>query len=708
MERGVDVVQETPTKRRKFETFYGIGDHGSNSRDDCGEYLFQDHEAIATIPLSKDTLGHVHNTSSGDPALSPLQYVTQPTQIISRPTPKLEDDRQQSVVQVIASSPVSQPNATPLASIRLAGKGGVLANAMAPPGTSFRLPMGAKRNESIVEISDEDEGPTYRGDSSDGESQSNRRGDIKPSTFILSAQNEIQSGARSRFKEITSSSFYKPLSHTNIVGQSRKPFFSDSNLGSSKKTERQTNPQFALSGKRSADAMEGAHWKASRPHSQTAPAKAHALPDESLEDIEDHQVRTKAARILTILPRTSVTACKAAIIMKRGNFDDALEFLTSQEVAIDLTLSDNDLTSRIPVEPTKLPAKQKVKAAGHSIQSKWTVPQGFSQPAESLKSSATGAPSLKPRKRLVQGRKRVPSPAAESTLAHSNLARDRDRQKSPKIDFASDSGIGTSTESDNSDLEGRVLSFLNTCTVNDLAEIAAITDNVASSLLSKKPFKNLETVRKISGEAKSSAKRAVKRAIGDKIVDTCIEMWRGYEAVDVLVRTCESIGKPVAERIKCWGADVYNPNKDGDFDLLTFDPKSDSEPSLRDSGIGTPTSNAPFMDDDVDTLSQAKRGAHPILSQPITMSQDITLKDYQVLGLNWLALLYEKGISCILADEMGLGKTCQVIAFLAHLLEKGNAGPHLVVVPGSTIENWLREFKVFCPRLSVMPYYGRC
>ena len=79
---------------------------------------------------------------------------------------------------------------------------------------------------------------------------------------------------------------------------------------------------------------------------------------------------------------------------------------------------------------------------------------------------------------------------------------------------------------------------------------------------------------------------------------------------------------------------------------------------------------------------------------------------YQVVGVNWLTLLFERKLSCILADDMGLGKTCQVVAFLAHLLEKGIKGPHLVVVPGSTLENWLREFSVFCPKLQVMPYYA--
>lgn len=47
-----------------------------------------------------------------------------------------------------------------------------------------------------------------------------------------------------------------------------------------------------------------------------------------------------------------------------------------------------------------------------------------------------------------------------------------------------------------------------------------------------------------------------------------------------------------------------------------------------------------------------------------------TLKAYQLRGMNWLANLYNYGISGILADEMGLGKTVQSIAFLSHLSEE--------------------------------------
>lgn len=44
-----------------------------------------------------------------------------------------------------------------------------------------------------------------------------------------------------------------------------------------------------------------------------------------------------------------------------------------------------------------------------------------------------------------------------------------------------------------------------------------------------------------------------------------------------------------------------------------------------------------------------------------------TLREYQVVGLDWMATMYERRLNGILADEMGLGKTIQTIALLAHL-----------------------------------------
>lgn len=77
-----------------------------------------------------------------------------------------------------------------------------------------------------------------------------------------------------------------------------------------------------------------------------------------------------------------------------------------------------------------------------------------------------------------------------------------------------------------------------------------------------------------------------------------------------------------------------------------------------------------------------------------------------MVGLNWLYLLYRQGLSAILADDMGLGKTLQTIAFIAHLVEVGQKGPNLIVVPSATLENWLKEFRRFAPGLNVVAYYG--
>lgn len=46
--------------------------------------------------------------------------------------------------------------------------------------------------------------------------------------------------------------------------------------------------------------------------------------------------------------------------------------------------------------------------------------------------------------------------------------------------------------------------------------------------------------------------------------------------------------------------------------------------------------------------------------QPMILNKDCVLKQYQLIGLNWLVLMHEKKINAILADEMGLGKTIQV------------------------------------------------
>ncbi|CAE7730218.1 dom [Symbiodinium sp. CCMP2592] len=83
------------------------------------------------------------------------------------------------------------------------------------------------------------------------------------------------------------------------------------------------------------------------------------------------------------------------------------------------------------------------------------------------------------------------------------------------------------------------------------------------------------------------------------------------------------------------------------------------------------------------------------------------IREYQHIGLHWLATLHDKQFNGILADEMGLGKTIMTIALLAHLaVQKEVWGPHLVVVPTSLLMNWVKELQKWAPGLKVCAYYG--
>ena len=83
------------------------------------------------------------------------------------------------------------------------------------------------------------------------------------------------------------------------------------------------------------------------------------------------------------------------------------------------------------------------------------------------------------------------------------------------------------------------------------------------------------------------------------------------------------------------------------------------------------------------------------------------MRDYQVRGLNWMISLYENGINGILADEMGLGKTLQTISLLGYMKHYRNInGPHMILVPKSTLANWMNEFKKWCPSLRTVCLTG--
>jgi len=112
------------------------------------------------------------------------------------------------------------------------------------------------------------------------------------------------------------------------------------------------------------------------------------------------------------------------------------------------------------------------------------------------------------------------------------------------------------------------------------------------------------------------------------------------------------------------------------------------------------------MEGIVEQLTNCSQSMLELSEQPKSLNPDFKLSVYQLIGLNWLVLMHKQSLNGILADEMGLGKTIQTIAFLAHLKEMGEEGPHLIVVPSSTLENWRKELELWAPDINIITYWG--
>lgn len=235
-----------------------------------------------------------------------------------------------------------------------------------------------------------------------------------------------------------------------------------------------------------------------------------------------------------------------------------------------------------------------------------------------------------------------------------------------------------------------VLRFFNTASSKEIQDITGCKAATADIIIEKlRPFDDIENLED---------KLRTTKGTSAKYIASCREMMDGYTAVDQIIEKIENMGGKLRNILNIWQG-------------LAADSISDSTPSGSDNEsdekAGTHLMKLginPTVDKSSPEYMDAIEGY--LSEQPNYVNKEMTLKDYQILGVNWMLLLYRKNISGILADEMGLGKTAQVISFLGRLYEMGENGPHLVIVPSSTIENWLREFERFCPELTVRLYHG--
>ncbi|KAG8799894.1 hypothetical protein FRC17_007009, partial [Serendipita sp. 399] len=280
--------------------------------------------------------------------------------------------------------------------------------------------------------------------------------------------------------------------------------------------------------------------------------------------------------------------------------------------------------------------------------------------------------------------------------AHRNAAPNTVEARPKRSQDDSDSGedeFRDGIDTDGSDSSNRVndaeletvctqeaLVYFNSADADSLVMMIACTPEQADIIIRMRPFYSVDDVEN---------KMVRRSGVTSKLFENYKDLLIGYRAVDEVLRRCEQTGQQFDEVQAIWqkfANDRPKPPKQ-DADVYYVDEPTE-EPGLQK------------------TPGEAKIMAKYIWDPPASLAKDVKLKEYQMLGLNWLNLLYSRNHSCILADEMGLGKTIQVIAFLTYLKDIGVTEKSLIVVPASTLENWIREFNRFSPGMRIVSYYG--
>ena len=127
--------------------------------------------------------------------------------------------------------------------------------------------------------------------------------------------------------------------------------------------------------------------------------------------------------------------------------------------------------------------------------------------------------------------------------------------------------------------------------------------------------------------------------ISPRMFEDCQAIFEGYGEVDSILEDCEQIGADLRAAIATWTTKTAGKGKTKENEVLN--PLVDGV----DDGVLSLVSFSPSRD---------QKPKDYLLTQPTLLSETVQLKDYQLLGVNWLHLLYRSNLSCILADEMGM------------------------------------------------------
>ncbi|KAK4254663.1 hypothetical protein QN277_010013 [Acacia crassicarpa] len=192
-----------------------------------------------------------------------------------------------------------------------------------------------------------------------------------------------------------------------------------------------------------------------------------------------------------------------------------------------------------------------------------------------------------------------------------------------------------------------------------------------------------------------------KAKYGTAIINICEERWKLPQRL-LAIRTSKDgtseafvkwTGLPYDE---CTWESLEEPVLQTSSHLLDLFNKFETRTLERDASKDNSTRKNNDHPNDVVNLSE----------QPLELKGG-SLFPHQLEALNWLRKCWCRSKNVILADEMGLGKTVSACAFISSLyFEFKVVLPCLVLVPLSTMPNWLAEFALWAPDLNVVEYHG--
>jgi SWI/SNF-related matrix-associated actin-dependent regulator 1 of chromatin subfamily A len=638
-----------------------------------------------------------------------LDRTTQPTQITGTTTLRPPSSPPGPIspgtaIEVPASSPF-QPKPRPKVSPFIERRKGVVnrvGSLMAPAGTTFRPPVGPPANPSrppisklkaYLTISDDELSEDYKHHDSSGD-ESPMRGDIKPSSFLKKDPAPLKTS--------------EPKSTWTADGDIELRDIHDLRLRHLTKDVykivSKTKPTITIKACRDA-LTNGVGWQVSK--AVTLLVGNSTTRTDNTTTVSLSKASNQSQQLAS--PNTLNNSTHSSSTYK-SSFSQKVSSFTSNSTSTSHTsTTPSTFTNNKPPPPRRrlvqgrknkspTPPIFSVSSSASSVpttpaHSAIHSPKELSlptMPAAASLSQARSEPTAKPRRKLQRGRRNPTPPPILIKLDSESASECLSDFPSPDLLFSrkrkaemdiEPKTVEIPSDSDKEDAHARptaahaphqeqVLKYLNSCTAESLAQITGFSAADSKLVVSCRPFHSIfdaELVSKKESKAKSKSKRV---QIGSLFVDKLTSWFAAFHAASEVIKHCEDRGKKLQSAMATWTIDKNGRPQEGT--------------------------------------------ALSVSEKPRLMAEDITLKSYQLLGLNWMNLLHSKGFSGILADDMGLGKTCQVISIIAHLVgtyskksNKTRPWPFLVVVPPSVCENWMAEFERFAPELSVCPYLGK-